>query len=72
MHESISIDLPEELRCELDRLAAVEGISRGDVVREALREHLFTRRFRTLRHELSPYAEAQGVRTDGDVFRALS
>ena len=72
MRESISISLPEELRAELDRLTQVDGSSRSDVVREALREYLFTRRFRALRQELMPYAEAQGIYTDEDVFRALS
>ncbi len=72
MRESISISLPEELKTELDRLTAVDGTSRSDVVREALREYLFARRFRALRQELMPYAEAQGIYTDDDVFRAVS
>jgi metal-responsive CopG/Arc/MetJ family transcriptional regulator len=72
MRESISISLPEELRAELDRLTKLDGSSRSDVVREALRDYLFTRRFRALRQELMPYAEAQGIYTDEDVFRAVS
>jgi metal-responsive CopG/Arc/MetJ family transcriptional regulator len=72
VRESISISLPEELKTELDRLTAVDGTSRSDVVREALREYLFARRFRALRQELMPYAEAQGIYTDDDVFRAVS
>jgi metal-responsive CopG/Arc/MetJ family transcriptional regulator len=72
VRESISISLPEELKTELDRHTAVDGTSRSDVVREALREYLFARRFRTLRQELMPYAEAQGIYTDDDVFRAVS
>jgi metal-responsive CopG/Arc/MetJ family transcriptional regulator len=72
MRESISISLPRELKAELDRLTHDEGISRSDVVREALRAYLFTRRFRELRREMIPYAEAQGVFTDEDVFREVS
>ncbi|HEY0154516.1 MAG TPA: ribbon-helix-helix protein, CopG family [Longimicrobium sp.] len=72
MRESISISLPEELKSELDRVTAVDGSSRSDVVRDALREYLFARRFRSLRKDLLPYAEAQGVYTDEDVFRAVS
>jgi metal-responsive CopG/Arc/MetJ family transcriptional regulator len=72
MRESISISLPEELKAELDRLSQAESLSRSDVVREALREYLFSRRFRALRSELMPYAEAQGVYTDEDVFREVS
>ena len=72
MRESISISLPEDLKAELDRFTRAEGVSRSDLVREALREYLFTRRFRSLRAELMPYAEAQGVYTDEDVFRIVS
>jgi metal-responsive CopG/Arc/MetJ family transcriptional regulator len=72
VRESISVSLPEELKAELDRLTEAEGISRSDVVREALRDYLFSRRFRVLRQELMPYAEAQRIFTDEDVFREIS
>ncbi len=71
MRESISISLPEDLKAELDEAVRVEGVSRSDVVREAVREYLFIKRFRALRQELIPYAEAAGVLTDEDVFRAV-
>jgi metal-responsive CopG/Arc/MetJ family transcriptional regulator len=72
MRESISISLPAELKADLDRFTEAEGVSRSDLFREALREYLFVRRFRALRRELMPYAEAQGLFTDEDVFRAFS
>ena len=71
MRESISISLPEDLKAELDEAVRVEGVSRSDVVREAVREYLFSKRLRALRQELIPYAEAAGVFTDEDVFRAV-
>ena len=70
VRESISISLPEELKAELDRATKDEGVSRSDLLREALREYLFVRRFRALRRELTVYGEAQGVYTDEDVFRS--
>jgi metal-responsive CopG/Arc/MetJ family transcriptional regulator len=72
MRESISISLPEDLKDELDRFTRAEGTTRSDLVREALREYLFSRRLRSLRQELMPYAEAQGIYTDEDVFREVS
>lgn len=72
MRESISISLPEELKAELDEVIRREGVTRSDVVREALKEYLFERRFRALRRELMPYAEAEGIFTDEDVFRDVS
>ena len=71
MRESISISLREDLKAELDEAVRVEGVSRSDVVREAVREYLFIKRFRALRQELIPYAEAASVFTDEDVFRAV-
>lgn len=72
MRENISVSLPEELKAELDGLAQAEGLSRSDLIREAVREYLFTHRLNTLRRELAVYAEAQGVYTDDDVFRVVS
>jgi metal-responsive CopG/Arc/MetJ family transcriptional regulator len=69
---SISIRLPDDLKEEVDRFTEAEGVSRNDLVREALREYLFARRFRELRRRLQPYAEAQGFFTDEDVFREVS
>jgi metal-responsive CopG/Arc/MetJ family transcriptional regulator len=64
----ISISLPSELRAEIDGLARAEGVSRSELIRTALREYVFIRRFRTLRQELLPYAAARGIHTDEDVF----
>ena len=72
MRESISISLPEEIKAELDRFSEAQGISRSDTVRAALQEYLFIRKFRALRSKMVPYAEAQGVFTDEDVFRLVS
>ena len=72
MRESISISLPADLKNELDQATAAEGISRSDLVRDALRSYLLARRFRLLRAAMVPYAEAQGVFTDEDVFRLVS
>jgi len=72
MRESISISLPEDLKLELDRVSEADGVSRSDTVREALREYLFVRRFRALRQRMMPFAEAQGIYTDEDVFGEVS
>lgn len=72
MRESVTISLPEDLKTELDRLTATDGVSRSDVMREALREYLFARQLQELRRKMIPYAEAQGVFTDEDVFREIS
>jgi metal-responsive CopG/Arc/MetJ family transcriptional regulator len=72
MRQSISISLPDRTKDELDRYVGERGLTRSDAVREALQEYLFIRRFRELRRRLMPYAEAQGIYTDEDVFREIS
>lgn len=72
MRQSISISLPDQIKDELDRYVGERGLSRSDAVREAVQEYLFIRRFRELRRRLMPYAEAQGIYTDEDVFREIS
>jgi metal-responsive CopG/Arc/MetJ family transcriptional regulator len=72
MRESISISLPEEMKEALDQLSETEGVTRSDMVREALHEYIYVRRLRKLRSRLMPYGEAQGVYTDEDVFREVS
>lgn len=68
---TITIRVPDELDQELERLSAAEGISKSDFAREALRRHLQVARYRALRSELIPRAQALGVHTDEDVFRLL-
>jgi hypothetical protein len=53
----------------LDHVLAWEGISWGELVMDVLHDYLFCRRFRRLDQELMPYAEAQGVFCDRDLFR---
>lgn len=72
MRKTVSLSLPEELKAELDRLVAEEGLSRSDVLRESLRDYLFVRRFRRLRQRISARARARGVFTDQDVFDRVS
>ena len=42
------------------------------VVRDSLRRHIAVEKFRALRRIALPFAEAQGLLTDEDVFRAIS
>jgi metal-responsive CopG/Arc/MetJ family transcriptional regulator len=72
MRESISVSLPENLKVELDRVSSDEGVSRSDLLREALREYLFVKKFRALRGCMMARAQAGGVFTDEDVFERMS
>lgn len=72
MRETISVSLPEEIKNELDEAVREEGLSRSDLVRQALRDFLFLRRFRTLRARMMSQAQTQGIFTDEDVFEHIS
>ena len=56
MGETLTVRLPAKLRGELERVA----------------RYLAVRRFRALRAGVPPFAEAQGILTYEDVFKALS
>ena len=72
MRETISVSIPEEFKSDLDLVMREEGLSRSELVREALRDFLFVHRFRTLRAGMLQHAQAQGVFSDEDVFRLVS
>lgn len=69
---TLTIRLPDSLRQELDQLSREENKAVSDIVRESLRRYIAVERFRTIRRKILPFAEAQGLLCDEDVFRALS
>jgi predicted transcriptional regulator len=69
---TLTIRLDTKIERELARLAKQTGRSKSDLAREALRRQLAVRRFRELRRQAIPYAEAAGYLTDEDVFRDVS
>jgi len=72
MTRSITIALPGNLNIALDDVSRLEGVSRDEVVGQAIKEHLFLRRFRQLRERLTARAANQGVLTDQDVLDRVS
>ncbi|HMO51686.1 MAG TPA: ribbon-helix-helix protein, CopG family [Kiritimatiellia bacterium] len=68
---TLTIRIPDSLRKELKALSRDENKAVSDIVRESIRRHVALERFRTLRKKVLPFAEAQGILTDEDVFRAL-
>ena len=71
MDKTLNIRIPRDIRAELTALSKEEKKPLSDLVRESLREFLVVRRFRRLRSKALPFAEAQGLLTDEDVFKAL-
>ena len=69
---TLTIRLPPQLRRDLERLSKRRGRPAGEIVRDSLRRYLAVERFRTLREKALPFAEAQGLLTDDDVFKNVS
>ncbi len=69
---TLTIRLPESLKAELDDLSREDNEAISDIVRESLRRYVAVKRFRSVRKRILPFAEAQGLFDDEDVFKALS
>ncbi|MBN1347236.1 MAG: ribbon-helix-helix protein, CopG family [Phycisphaerae bacterium] len=68
----LSIRISDELRRQLDRLCKQQQRPTSDVVRESLRRYVVAEELRQTRGRTRPYAEAGGILTDDDVFKAVS
>lgn len=68
---TITLRVPDELDQALERQSTAAGVSKSDLAREALRRFLAVSEFQRLRARLVKRAQAQGIHTDEDVFRAL-
>jgi predicted transcriptional regulator len=69
---TLTVRIPAELRAALQEISARQCVPVSDLVRESIRRYVAIERFRALRKRALPFAEAQGLLTDEDVFRALS
>lgn len=69
---TLTIRMSDELRTELDEVSREEHKAVSDIVRESLRRYIAVEKFRSVRKKALPFAEAQGLLTDEDVFKALS
>ena len=71
MNRPMTIRLPDELRKMLNQISKEERMPISDLVRESIRRYAAVYRFRQLRKRALPFAEAQGLLTDEDVFESL-
>ena len=72
MRDTITIRLPEKLQRDLDRVVQAEKTSKSDIIRDAITRYIALKRFQQLRKKILPFAEAEGLITDEDIFKAIS
>lgn len=61
MSKLLSVSLPDELSDSTDELAAVQGRTRSEVVRDALRSYLWRERWSMATREARARAERKGI-----------
>ncbi len=69
---TLTIRLDPKLDKALTRIAKRTGRTKSEIARDALKRQVAVTRFRELRAKTLPFAEAQGLLADEDVFRAMS
>ena len=68
MSDTITIRLPKKLQKELNVVTKIEKTSKSELVREAVSRYLAVKRFRQLRKQVLPFAEAEGLLTDEPII----
>jgi predicted transcriptional regulator len=70
--DTLTVRLPDELRADLQEISRDRKKPVSDLVRESIRRYVAVEKFRSLRKNVLPFAEAQGLATDEDIFKAIS
>ncbi len=71
MNQAITIRIPQKMRKELEEFSKSVEKPLSEIVRESIKKTLTINRFRKLRNTVLPFAEAQGILTDEDVFELM-
>jgi len=71
MEKIITIRIPDELVIELIRISKEQDRPVSSLVRDSLKQYIKIYRFRRLREKLMPFAEAQGLLTDEDIYEKI-
>lgn len=66
-----TISLPPEMKQEVLKLAKEEHRTKSELIREALRVYLFSRRLRSFQRIGVARAKVKGIRTEADVDRII-
>lgn len=67
----ITVSLPADLLRETQRAAREEARTRSELIRDALRQYLASRRWQRLRQWGAETAERLGLKTEADLQRLL-
>jgi metal-responsive CopG/Arc/MetJ family transcriptional regulator len=72
MSDTITVKLSKKIQKELDVVTRTEKVTRSEFIKEALTRYIAVKRFHQLKKQVLPFAEAEGLLTDEDIFKAIS
>ncbi len=72
MKSVLSVNLPGKMSSELNKVAKDTGMSKAEIMKEALNVYLWELRFKKVKKRLTAKAKLMGIVTDEDVFKAVS
>ena len=72
MQETITLNLPADVRDSLEARSQIESISSLELIERAVREYLLVLRLHTLREKMLKQSDLQGGFTDEDIFEMVS
>jgi len=67
----ITIRIPDEMEKEITRISKEQDRPVSSLVRDSLKRYIRIYRFRKLRDRLLPFAEAQGLLIDEDIYEKI-
>jgi len=72
MSKTITIRIPKDLKVQLESICREEKITMSDLIRKSISQSIKLQQFRKLRNKVLPFAEAQGLLLDEDIFKEIS
>ena len=69
---TLTLRIPDDLKEQLEELSRQLQRPTSELVRESLRRYIVTEQLKAIRRATVPLAEAQGLLTDEDIFKAIS
>ncbi len=67
MKQNLTVSLTEKVRSDLERLAKDEGLSKSQIVRNAIRDYVFAKKLMIFQSKMLANVP-NGMLTDEDVF----
>lgn len=72
MRQTITVRVDKDVGRLLARVVKLSGRTQSDIVRAALRRQLAIDLFEQMRRRVAPFAQAQGILTEEDIFKIVS